>query len=67
MLVVSPTDQSLWIAKETWNFEYKRKLIEEITGLMVAKLKLSLQSGKQEAIKEEGFFDQLGTKILDNI
>ena len=25
MLVVSPVNQSEWRAKETWNFEYKRK------------------------------------------
>ena len=42
MLVISPIEENEWQAKETWNFEYKRKEIEEMTGLMVAKLKLAL-------------------------
>ena len=42
IIVVSPVNQSEWKAKETWNFEYKMKMLEEITGLMVAKLKLAL-------------------------
>ena len=70
MIVVTPVDQSEWRAKETWNFEYKRKMIEEVTGLMIAKLKVALSSGKQagsEKDKEEGFFDSIGTKIVDNI
>jgi hypothetical protein len=44
MLVVSPVDQSEWQAKDTWNFEYKKKIIDEVTEIMVAKLKVALSN-----------------------
>ena len=39
-LVVTPLDESLWQAKSTWNYEHKKKLIDEMVQVMVAKLKV---------------------------
>jgi hypothetical protein len=42
MLVVSPSDKNDWQAKEMWSFEHKKKLLDEITSILVAKMRLSM-------------------------
>lgn len=57
----------MWKAKSTWSYEYKKKILDEVTQLMAAKLKVSLASKGATEQKEEGFVDRIATKIIDNI
>jgi vacuolar protein sorting-associated protein 13A/C len=67
MIVVAPLEQEHWKAKSTWSFDFKRKLLDEVSQIMAAKLKMSMASKQSEVTKEEGFVDRIATKIVDNI
>lgn len=65
MIVVVPTHSDDWKIVDSWSFDYKKKILDEFVQALEQNLKL--QFTQKEELKEEGFFDKLITKILDNL
>lgn len=67
MIVVAPIAKDQWKAKSVWSYEYKKKMLDEITSLMAAKLKLSLASKAGSDSKEDSMGKRFLIKVLDNV
>ena len=65
MIVVAPIAQNQWKAKSVWSYEYKKKMLDEITSLMAAKLKLSLASKADS--KDDSMGKRFLIKVIDNV
>jgi vacuolar protein sorting-associated protein 13A/C len=65
MIVVVPTHSDDWKIIDSWSFDHKKKILDEFVQALEQNLKL--QFTQKEELKEEGFFDKLITKILDNL